>query len=121
MAIKIYCYLMYTELSKGIFCQNIAAFSQSVSLFICLISFDREIKALLNVSHILCIVLRHVTFLCFALLILLYVRIKSLQSCLTLCDPIDGSPPGSSAHVIFQARVLEWGATAFSSNRIRNS
>ena len=35
---------------------------------------------------------------------------KSLQSCLTLCDPIDGSPPGSSAHGIFQARVLEWGA-----------
>ena len=36
------------------------------------------------------------------------------QSCLTLCDPIDGSPPGSSARGIFQARVLEWGATAFS-------
>ena len=35
---------------------------------------------------------------------------KSLQSCLTLCDPIDGSPPGSSIHGIFQARVLEWGA-----------
>ena len=62
---------MYTELIKGIFCQNIAAFSQSVSLFICFISFDREIKALLDVSHILCIVLKHVTFLCFVLLILL--------------------------------------------------
>ena len=36
------------------------------------------------------------------------------QSCLTLCDPIDGSPPGSSVHGIFQARVLEWGAIAFS-------
>ena len=33
------------------------------------------------------------------------------QSCLTLCDPIDCSPPGSSDHWIFQARVLEWGAT----------
>ena len=32
---------------------------------------------------------------------------KSLQPCLTLCDPIDGSPPGSSVHGIFQARVLE--------------
>ena len=40
--------------------------------------------------------------------------IKSLQSCPTLCDPIDGSPPGSSVHGIFQARVLEWGAIAFS-------
>ena len=39
---------------------------------------------------------------------------KSLQSCLTLCDPIDGSPPGSPIHGIFQARVLEWGAIAFS-------
>ena len=39
---------------------------------------------------------------------------KSLQSCPTLCDPIDGSPPGSSVHGIFQARVMEWGTTAFS-------
>jgi len=36
------------------------------------------------------------------------------QSCLTLSDPMDLSPPGSSAHGIFQARVLEWGAIAFS-------
>ena len=36
---------------------------------------------------------------------------KSLQSCPTLCDPIDVSPPGSSVHGISQARVLEWGAT----------
>ena len=39
---------------------------------------------------------------------------KSLQSSLTLCDPIDGSPPGSSVHGIFQARTLEWVAIAFS-------
>ena len=39
---------------------------------------------------------------------------KSLQSCLTLCDPIDGSPPGSPVPVILQARVLEWGAISFS-------
>ena len=39
---------------------------------------------------------------------------KSFQSCLTLCDPINGSPPGSSIHGTFQARVLEWGAVAFS-------
>jgi len=36
------------------------------------------------------------------------------QSCLTLPDPMDCSPPGFSAHGIFQARVLEWGAIAFS-------
>ena len=39
---------------------------------------------------------------------------KSLQSCPTLGDPVDCSPPGSSIHGIFQARVLEWGAIAFS-------
>ena len=37
---------------------------------------------------------------------------KSLQSCPTLCGPIDGSPPGSTIPGILQARVLEWGAVA---------
>ena len=39
---------------------------------------------------------------------------KSLQSCPTLCDPIDGSPPGSLIPGILQARILEWVATSFS-------
>ena len=39
---------------------------------------------------------------------------KSLQSCPTLCDPIDGSPPGSPIPGILQARTLEWVATSFS-------
>ena len=39
---------------------------------------------------------------------------KSLQSCPTLCDPIDGSPPGSSIPGILQARTLEWVAISFS-------
>ena len=39
---------------------------------------------------------------------------KSLQLCPTLSDPMDCSLPGSSIHGIFQARVLEWGAIAFS-------
>ena len=38
---------------------------------------------------------------------------KSLQSCPTLCDPIDSSPPDSPVPGILQARVLEWGAIAF--------
>ena len=40
--------------------------------------------------------------------------IKSLQSCPTLSNPVDCSLPGSSVHGIFQARVLDWGAIAFS-------
>ena len=39
---------------------------------------------------------------------------KSLQSCLTLCDPIEGSPLGSSVSGILQARILEWVAISFS-------
>ena len=39
---------------------------------------------------------------------------KSLQSCLALYDPIDGSPPGSSVPGTLQARTLEWVAIAFS-------
>ena len=38
---------------------------------------------------------------------------KLLQLCLTLCDPIDNSPPGSAVHGIFQTRELEWGGIAF--------
>ena len=39
---------------------------------------------------------------------------KLLQSCLTLCNPIDGSPPGSPFPGILQARILEWVAVPFS-------
>ena len=50
--------------------------------------------------------------------LLQWIKVKSesevAQSCLTLSDPMDWSPPGSSIHGIFQARVLEWGAIAFS-------
>ena len=51
------------------------------------------------------------------------MKVKSesevLQSCPTLSDPMDCSPPGSSIHGIFQARVLEWGAIAFSGPYLR--
>jgi len=48
----------------------------------------------------------NISFMCYA---------KSLQSCLTLCDPTDGSPPGSPVPGILQARTLEWVAISFSS------
>ena len=51
------------------------------------------------------------------------IKVKSesevAQWCLTLSDPMDCSPPGSSIHGIFQARVLEWGAIAFSDMCLR--
>ena len=50
------------------------------------------------------------------------MKVKSesevLQSCPTLSDPMDCSPPGSSIHRSFQARVLEWVAIAFSVNEV---
>ena len=48
------------------------------------------------------------------LIIKLYHATKSLQSCPTLCDPIDGSPPGSPVPGLLQARILEWVAISFS-------
>ena len=54
-------------------------------------------KVLLHLSH-------------YKILLLLLVT----QSCLTLCDPTDRSPPGSSVHGILQARILEWAAISFS-------
>ena len=47
---------------------------------------------------------------------LISIAAKSLQSCLTLCDPIDGRPLGSSVLVILQARILEWVAISFSNS-----
>ena len=41
---------------------------------------------------------------------------KSLQSCPTLCDPIDGNPPGSAVPEILQARTLQWAAISFSTS-----
>ena len=43
-----------------------------------------------------------------------HVKVKVTQSCLTLCDPMDCSPPGSFVHGILQARILDWGAIPFS-------
>ena len=55
---------------------------------------------------------------CFIVTLLGYLSMlcyaKSLQSCLTLCDPIDSSPPGSPVPGILQARTLEWVAISFS-------
>ena len=57
---------------------------------------------------VIILILRHITSLSAA------AAAKSLQSCLTLCDPIDGSPPGSPVPGILQARTLEWVAISFS-------
>ena len=47
-------------------------------------------------------------YVCMCVCVYIYAAAKSLQSCPTLCDPIDGSPPGSPIPGILQARTLEW-------------
>ena len=51
---------------------------------------------------------------CHAVVFTTSAAAKSLQSCPTLCDPIDGSPPGSPVPGILQARALEWVSISFS-------
>ena len=58
-----------------------------------------------KMGHFFPIILKHIKYAAAA---------KSLQSCPTLCDPIDGSPPGSPVPGILQARALEWVAISFS-------
>ena len=57
-------------------------------------------------------------FVCFLVCIQIAAAVKSLQSCPTLCDPTDSSPPGSSVPGILQARTLEWVVIFFSSIQI---
>ena len=57
----------------------------------------------------------HMGFTSYSSLTVAAAAAKSLQSCPTLCDPIDGSPPGSAIPGILQARTLEWVAISFSS------
>ena len=59
--------------------------------------------------------LLHVSLISFTYTPAAAAAAKSLQLCPTLCDPIDGSPPGSAIPGILQARTLEWVAISFSS------
>ena len=68
-----------------------------------------------QLSFIQCLVFcRRFVFACISSFNLYAAAAKSLQSCPTLCDPMDGSPPGSSVPGILQARTLEWVAISFS-------
>ena len=64
-----------------------------------------------------CIQLNHIAILFSnVFLLIMAAAAKSLQPCPTLCDPLDRSPPDPSVHGIFQVRVLEWVAIAFSTD-----
>ena len=73
------------------------------------------VRFLLHNWHLFCD-LANLSSLCWEvpLSMLIMVCVLVAQSCPTLCDPIDHSPPGPSVHGILQARVLEWVAVSFS-------
>ena len=71
------------------------------------------ISAILSSSLLICSSVS-VILLLFPSRVFLFSIAKSLQLCPTLCDPVDGSPPGSPIPGILQARVLEWVAISFS-------
>ena len=75
----------------------------------------RVINSLFSGKYALKSLLWFVKWLLIISLTLRYPTAKSLQSCSTLCDSIDGSPPGSPVPGILQARTLEWVAISFSS------
>ena len=74
-----------------------------------------ETKINRNKSNKVCPKVLYTFFYCWGTKCQLAIAIaKSLQSCPTLCDPIDGSPPGFPVPRILQARILEWVAISFS-------
>ena len=78
------------------------------------ITFKNAIISDFHVSCSWCYSAFYLFSSCNVLLLLLLLLLLSRFSHIRLCDPIDGSLPGSSVHGIFQARTLEWGAIAFS-------
>ena len=76
------------------------------------------LRVYIHTTHIYMIQLKFkneiVVFGCFLFNLAAAAAAKSLRSCPTLCDPIDGSPPGSPVPGILQARTLEWVAISFS-------
>ena len=92
--------------NQASFLFHIATWS-SFFAFCFLLSFDYRYSGLAAImNHMLVPLVNNAAYFAAAA--------KSLQSCPTLCDPIDGSPPGSPVPGILQARTLEWVAISFS-------
>ena len=91
-----------------------------ICLFICALSilFSSDNCPWFLISHFqLCGSGERIPFCFWKLMFIAATAAKSLQSCPTLCDPINGSPPGSPVPGILQARTLEWVAISFSNAR----
>ena len=87
---------LYTQMFKFQCRKNFQVFTYGLFLYF------KEFFLMIQQSH------------CWAYIKLVCVCVQLLQSCLTLCDPMGCSPPGSSVHGILQARILEWVAMPFS-------
>ena len=95
-------WLLYCNLTLGTLCSRKGLESKLVY------SLDREVGSVLGQQ------LRAMNLLASIPALIAAAAAKSLQSCPTLCDPIDGSPPGSPVPESLQARTLEWVAISFS-------
>ena len=84
-------------------------------VFLCIILKILDILFLTNLSNFLWSSFENFIYDWILFVFFCSATAKSLQSCPTLCDPIDSSPPGSPVPGILQARTLEWVAISFSS------
>ena len=94
----------------------ICAYKHTNTLYIVQVYFTMYImcKYICVCVKYICVYILIYTFTCFCILIYMCMHAKSLQSCLTLCNPMDCSLPGPSVHGILQARILEWVSMPFS-------
>ena len=112
--------LKYVSYSRQIciesFCKATTPFTESCSIFEVFEIFEFEILKNLKYFTNLNVWTSYLHYVCESGLNLTMWRCRCMcaQPCLTLCDPMDCSPPGSSVRGIFQARILEWVATSFS-------
>ena len=96
-------------------CNILKSCQKGIRIVVVLNSYQHLVSSVLFMSDFVVYVQwYHCTFTWFSLIYDVAAAAKSLQSCLTLCDPIDGSPPGSPKPGILQARTLEWVAISFS-------
>ena len=91
--------------------------SQTTTEWLSLSLYNDKINIKKHKTHMpsrLCLLYNLCQQICVAIMGSACMHAKSLQSCLTLCNPLDYNLPGSSVHGILQARILEWGAILFS-------
>ena len=117
ISFQTYCYFLWLQLTAKILNLVCCLFELSKSCLLCrahlIISTYWEFFRSLSEAILLVVILLSSIFIYLIIFDYAAAAAKSLQSCPTLCDPIDGSPRGSPVPGILQARTLEWVAISF--------